>query len=205
MILAVMHQKGGTGKSTLSIALSLWLSRRGQEVILIDTDTQGTSTNWGRAFGREYGIEVHPSQVRILEKDIEEVKDGYDHIILDLPPSITAQTEKAVQLADAILIPSRPTLPDVWALDRLVALIWLSGRKPPPPCTVLFTQCEAAEAAPHIETLKKRRLHICEHTIPRSDDWSELFAGKPLTDAQDVLLAKILACCKIEFPGLNSN
>ena len=57
-IVGFVHQKGGTGKSTLSIALALALAQAEHRVMLLDTDYQGTASEWGNRHGFRTGIET---------------------------------------------------------------------------------------------------------------------------------------------------
>lgn len=192
MILAFIHQKGGVGKSTLSIATSIWLARRGRDVLLVDVDTQGTSYRWGKRFGEKFGVEARAQHQRLLRKDARSLKADHQDLILDLPPTVTPQTEKAIEIADFLIIPMRPSLPDLWALDRLIGLILVSDRKPPPPYRILYSQTTSAPSLEFQQALETRRVEAFEEAIPLNDDWAALFGGENLTDEMDKRLAAVL-------------
>ncbi|RJO66662.1 MAG: chromosome partitioning protein [Myxococcales bacterium] len=193
MVIAFIHQKGGTGKSTLSVAAALWLARRGKRVLILDADSQGTSSTWGRRYGERYGVSARHQNERLLVSMVREFKKQFDHIVIDLPPTVTPQTEKAIEAADYLVIPMRASQADVWALDRLVALILVSDRKPAPPFKVVFTQCAPHEIAPFIGTLKTRKVRFCPTTIPHAPEWRALFDGWDLTPAMEAAVADLFA------------
>jgi chromosome partitioning protein len=192
MILAMIHQKGGTGKSTISIALALWLVKRGRIPILLDVDSQGTSSAWGRRYGKRFGVDVIPSHARLVKSDVLEKVLEYDDVIIDLPPTVMPQTEAAIEVADMLLIPMRPTQPDLWALDRLIALIMLSARKPLPPYRVLFSQADAENLEAIMDALSKRRITVLETIVPAMADFQNLFEGQGLSDQADIIISNII-------------
>lgn len=192
MVLAFIHQKGGTGKSTLSISTSIWLAKRGRKVLLLDVDTQGTSSTWGRRFGKKFAVDTISQHARLVSKDVAEYKEDYDDIILDLPPTVTPQTEKAIEVADVLIIPVRPSESDFWALDRLIALILVSDRKPPPPYFVVFNQSEQDEVEEFKGKLDSRRVTHSESVVPLEKCWRDLYKGDDLTDDMDRIIGSIL-------------
>ena len=68
MILVLGGEKGGSGKSCLAQNLSVWLQRRGHDVLLIDADPQGTSVDWARE--REENPDLPDIQVESAHGDI---------------------------------------------------------------------------------------------------------------------------------------
>ena len=75
-VVSLLHQKGGTGKSTLAIAAAISYLGAGEKVVLIDADPQGTSGDWGNRFGSAFGLEVvshirpnFPALVESLRQD----------------------------------------------------------------------------------------------------------------------------------------
>jgi len=200
MVLAFIHQKGGTGKSTLAIATAIWLAKRGRKVLLLDVDTQGTSSNWGRRYGKKFGVEALAQHARLVAKDVAEYREEYEDLILDLPPTVTAQTEKAIEVADALIIPTRPSQSDIWALDRLIALILVSERKPAPPYFVVFNQSEPDDIMDFKGQLSMRRVPYSETCVPLSKDWTKIYLGNELTDEMDRIIGSILH----DIPAENS-
>ncbi|HLI99680.1 MAG TPA: ParA family protein [Bradyrhizobium sp.] len=109
-------QKGGSGKSTLAIGLALAATQSGHTVRLIETDTQGTLSNWQR---RRAGAEpiVEPLYVAgDIESRLQSLSEsGVTLTIIDTAGGISAATTSAIRYADLCLIPLRPSVADVEA------------------------------------------------------------------------------------------
>ena len=117
-------QKGGAGKSTLAISLALAAIRAGHTVRLIDSDTQGTLSNWKRR--RRYAqpaVEaIHDA--RKLEDRLQLLdREGVTVTIVDTAGGITAATVSAIRYADLCLIPARPSIADIEATAATLSVV----------------------------------------------------------------------------------
>ena len=72
-VVSLLHQKGGTGKSTLAIGVALSCLRAGEKALLIDADPQGTVSDWGNRFGGRFGLEVISHVLPSYPKLVEEM------------------------------------------------------------------------------------------------------------------------------------
>ena len=116
-------QKGGSGKSTLAIGLALAAIEAGHTVRLIETDSQGTLSNWQSR--RPYAEPiVEPVYVAgDVEQRLQKLdRDGVTLTIIDTPAGISAATTSAIRYADLCLIPSRPSLADLEATAATLSL-----------------------------------------------------------------------------------
>ena len=119
-VVTVLSQKGGSGKSTLTMQLAGGLARRGRRVAIIDLDPQETAMRWAHAAS---GTVAFPATVVHLGADpaalhqmIKSAGGQIDVILLDCPPSIEhAATLASLQEADVALVPVVPSPTDLWS------------------------------------------------------------------------------------------
>jgi len=123
MIVVVLNQKGGVGKTTLSVNLAAALTRGGARVLLVDADPQGSALDWAAARQSEPLFSVVGLPRATVHKEIGTIGKGYDHIIIDGPPRVTDLARSAIMASDLVLIPVQPSPYDVWAADEVVKLI----------------------------------------------------------------------------------
>ncbi|MBX7223142.1 MAG: AAA family ATPase [Blastocatellia bacterium] len=119
-IIAVANQKGGSGKTTISMHLAGAFCRRGNKVLVVDADVQATATRWAASANDE---EPFPASVTGLSaaegkvhREVKKFVNDYDWIIIDCPPAADSPVPKsALLIADLGIIPVIPSPPDLWA------------------------------------------------------------------------------------------
>jgi chromosome partitioning protein len=117
-------QKGGSGKSTLAISLTLAAIRAGHNVRLIETDPQGTVSNWKRR--RPYAAPiVEPIyDARELERRLQALAQNSAAVtIVDTAGGETAATNAAIRHSDFCLIPTRPSIADIEATAATLRVV----------------------------------------------------------------------------------
>ena len=126
MIIALLNQKGGVGKTTLATHLAGELAMQGQSIILLDADPQGSALDWTQR-RQQNGLRRLFGAVGLaretLHQEAPELARRADHVIIDGPPRIAALARSALLAADLALIPVQPSPYDVWASAEMVALI----------------------------------------------------------------------------------
>jgi chromosome partitioning protein len=124
LTLVLATQKGGSGKSTLAIGLALAAIEAGHTVRLIETDSQGTLSNWqSRRVHAEPIVEpVHSASE--IERRLQSLdRSGVTLTIIDTAGGISAATTAAIRYADLCLIPARPSIADIEATAPTLSTI----------------------------------------------------------------------------------
>jgi chromosome partitioning protein len=184
-VIACVHQKGGTGKTTLAISVALTLAQQKQRVLLLDTDYQGTASDWGQQFGQIFNIEVH-SQVQAntqFEQEVKRFQTHFNWCVIDTAPTLSDITVRILQTSHELLIPIRPALPDIWAISRLAALIKQTHRAVGylPQTKIVFNQYQGENLSPLQTALTPYHLPVSSTLLPLDSRFVALFAGQPLS------------------------
>jgi len=123
-------QKGGSGKSTLAIGLALAAIQAGRTVRLIETDQQGTLSNWQRRRPHAEPIVEPVYAAGDIERRLQSLdRDGVTLTIIDTAGGVSAATNSAIRYADLCLVPTRPTVADIEATAATLRVI-RAWRKP---------------------------------------------------------------------------
>ena len=123
MIIGVLNQKGGVGKTTVATNLAAVCARAGNRVLLVDADPQGSSMAWSSAREGEPLFPVISMAKPTLHKDLPELASDYDVVIIDGAPRVNDLGRAAILASDIVLIPVQPSPYDVWASADTVQLI----------------------------------------------------------------------------------
>jgi chromosome partitioning protein len=118
-IIAVVNQKGGTGKTTVATNLAALFARQSTEVLLVDADPQGSALDWQR------DRPAHLPQVSViglpapnLHREIPRLQAKYPVILIDGGGRITAAARATVAVADFLLVPTLASKPDALSTQR---------------------------------------------------------------------------------------
>ena len=120
-VIAVLNQKGGSGKTTIATHLARGLQLQGHSVLLVDSDKQGSARDW-RAVDEDNPLPVIGLDRPTLDKDLKSLSDK-DFIVIDGSPQATDLAVSAIKASDFILIPVQPSPYDVWATSDLVDIV----------------------------------------------------------------------------------
>lgn len=127
-IIAVVNQKGGVGKTTISMQLAGTLARRKKKILVVDADPQGTATRWAANADDNNpfpapvaGLSAADSKIH---REVKKFVDDYDIIIIDCPPAVDSPVpQSALIVADLALVPVQPSPPDLWGTVAMCELI----------------------------------------------------------------------------------
>jgi chromosome partitioning protein len=126
MIVLIGGEKGGTGKTTLATNLAAMRALAGRDVLLIDTDPQGSANYWAQSRDEEK-INPRVACVQKFGKGIPaEVKDlatRYDDIIIDAGGRDSVELRSSMVIAEKVYIPIQPSQFDIWTLGQMDELV----------------------------------------------------------------------------------
>ncbi len=120
-VIAMLNQKGGTGKSTLAINLASALHHQGRRVVLVDADTGATVRDWAQS-RPESGVDLPPvlaaDRPEMLAASVKAI--AADIVIIDTPGNDKSISAKAIGIANIALIVIQPSAPDIWRASESV-------------------------------------------------------------------------------------
>jgi chromosome partitioning protein len=122
MIISLVNQKGGVGKSTTAINLAASLARKNCKLVFIDTDPQGSAVRW-HAIENNKAFEIKHHPRPIYHQDLNELSWDYDHVVIDAPPANGDITQSILAVTDLAIIPLSPSPVDMWSCDNTLEMI----------------------------------------------------------------------------------
>lgn len=120
-VIAVLNQKGGAGKTTIATHLARVLQLGGADVLLVDSDPQGSARDWA-AVREDQPVPVVGIDRPTIERDLKSIARK-DFVVIDGAPQAANLAVSAIKASNFILIPVQPSPYDIWATADLVELV----------------------------------------------------------------------------------
>ncbi|MBS1239275.1 MAG: ParA [Deltaproteobacteria bacterium] len=128
MVISLINQKGGVGKTTIAINLASALSSRNLKVLVIDADPQGSVLQW-QATGANREFDVVQLAMPELSAQIGNHRRAFDHVVIDSPPALSHVSREIAAASDLAIIPIAPSSLDIWSSRETIELVTGVGRK----------------------------------------------------------------------------
>lgn len=188
-VVAILNQKGGVGKTTISTNLACIFKDAGNSTLLVDGDPQGSARDWHEANEGET-IPVVGLDRETLPKDLNAIRDGYEWIIIDGAPQVSRLAAAAIKAADIVVIPCQPSPYDVWACADLVEIIKARQEVTdghPKACFLISRKIKGTKLGKEvIEALRGYELPVMEsHTSQRVAYPTTASEGNSVLDGDD--------------------
>lgn len=127
-IISLISQKGGAGKTSLTVHLAVIAEANGKKTAIIDLDPQGSASDWGESREADEP-EVLIAQAKQLPKMVEAAQNaGIDFLFIDTAPHSESSALEAARISDLILIPCRPSILDIRAIKQSRDLALLASK-----------------------------------------------------------------------------
>lgn len=128
MIISLVNQKGGVGKTTAAINLASGLAEAGNRTLVVDSDPQGSVVQWQSIADGEEFEAVHLPDPE-LKKKIKALRRRYDYIVIDSPPAIEEITRAVIEVSNLAIIPIAPSPLDIWSSKETIDLVDALGKR----------------------------------------------------------------------------
>lgn len=197
IIIAVAHQKGGVGKSTLAANLSAYFVKNGTDSAVVDADIQGSITNLVDTFGENNTF----GSIRLIPRTaydrFEELKDRPEDILfIDTPPYLSTDLDDIFLNSDYVLVPTKISPLDMLAIEATIELLDdVREKKPELLVGIVINLVNQSEGfLDHIKDhLKGRGVIVQDTVIVKRTEFQRSFLSGSIFESPDKKAQKEIA------------
>ena len=170
MIIGILNQKGGVGKTTLATSIAHELSNRyiEDDILLVDADPQQSTLTWSEMREDSLPFVVVGMPKKTIHKDLPALMKHYRYAIIDGSPRTTDLTRSCIMACDLVVIPVQPSPYDIWASEETIKLIEEAKIYKENLRYVLAVNRKIANTAISrdvVELLKEKHMRILENSV----------------------------------------
>ena len=189
MIILVGGEKGGTGKTTLATNLAAMRAMAGRDVLLIDTDPQGSANYWAQSRdddGAMPRVACVQKFGKGLQAEVQDLANRYEDIIIDAGGRDSVELRSALVVAEKVYVPIQPSQFDIWTLNQMDELVETAkGFNPELEAKVLISRSST------------------NPSVRESDETASLLDDFPNLDLANVVIQDRIAYRKAAKDGLS--
>jgi chromosome partitioning protein len=181
---AVISQKGGSGKTTLSIHAAVAAAEAGEKVVLIDCDPQGSASVWAKARKKDSPFVARATANNLADVLSAAGAEGFTAAIIDCEPRAATNAALVMQTVERAIIPVRPAIFDLAAVADMVSIIGAAKK----PYAFVLNSCpfRAPEIAETEKALSGYGVPVCPiQIIERRAFARALITGEAVTEFDD--------------------
>ncbi len=125
MIVLIGSQKGGCGKSTTAVNICAYLAKNGHDVVLVDADRQCTAANWAmdRSGNKSLPVVHCVQKYDNVRETLLDLDKRYEYVVVDAAGRDSRELRTGMTAASLLLVPFRPSQPDLDTLPNLQEII----------------------------------------------------------------------------------
>jgi chromosome partitioning protein len=146
MITVIANLKGGTGKSTVTFNLAVWLSSMGKEPLVVDLDPQRTLSDVA-ALRAEENVATHIEVLSGAFPDVGLLEEAVE-VLVDVGTADLDAFRRALVIADRVLIPVTPSQADIWSTQRFVQFLYKVTEGDAPESIAFINRADVNRAIP---------------------------------------------------------
>lgn len=187
LVITLAHQKGGVGKSTLSLNLYGYFVQSGYKCVVVDIDPQGSITTLLQVFDESGKVQIIERTRFNTYSELESLIESFDIVLIDTPPYLSRELFECLAISHFVLIPCKASPFDALAVVQTLELIAEEQERNPnltPAIVLTMTIANTSLPQQIRESLEKHGVPILKTEIGNRVTYAKslLFSGNVVTE-----------------------